>query len=258
MKTMICLALTLFATGVCLQAQPSSEVAPGRAEPSQLRYQLRVVERVFEEAVEHSARNFASSMEESTPGAARFMGNTGAHGFRLDGYGLFFDVQIPVLRTSLSWVFRHLNRRRDGLGPTLQSLREHVRSLGNVDVQDSLEEALRRFESLVGYPPPLPPQRSEAPTMPSPPDVDPGEMYAVAIRDALANAILDYTGLLPLAANEWLTVATTSSGNRADSLTDESRALGLMLRVRGNVLIALRQGEMARSEALSRIEYSEF
>ena len=165
MKTMICLVLILVATSVSSQAQPSSEVAAGRADSSQLRYQLRVVERAFEEAVEHSARNFASRMEESTPGAARFMGNTGAHGFRLDGYGLFFDVQIPVLRRSLSWVFRHLNRRRDELGPTLQSLREHVRSLGNVDVRDSLEEALQSLESLVGHPLP--------PPSPPPPDVDP-------------------------------------------------------------------------------------
>jgi len=250
LKTMICLVLILVATSVSSQAQPSSEVAAGRADSSQLRYQLRVVERAFEEAVEHSARNFASRMEESTPGAARFMGNTGAHGFRLDGYGLFFDVQIPVLRRSLSWVFRHLNRRRDELGPTLQSLREHVRSLGNVDVRDSLEEALQSLESLVGHPLP--------PPSPPPPDVDPSEVYAMEIRDALANAMLDYTDSLPLAANEWLTVATTSSGNRGDSPTDLPRGLGLMLRVRGNVLIALRQGEIARSEALSRIEYSEF
>ena len=247
---MICLVLILVATSVSSQAQPSSEVAAGRADSSQLRYQLRVVERAFEEAVEHSAWNFASRMEESTPGAARFMGNTGAHGFRLDGYGLFFDVQIPVLRRSLSWVFRHLNRRRDELGPTLQSLREHVRSLGNVDVRDSLEEALQSLESLVGHPLP--------PPSPPPPDVDPSEVYAMEIRDALANAMLDYTDSLPLAANEWLTVATTSSGNRGDSPTDLPRGLGLMLRVRGNVLIALRQGEIARSEALSRIEYSEF
>jgi len=246
LKTEICLVLILVATSVSSQAQPSSEVAAGRAESSQLRFQLRVVERAFEETVEHSARNFASSMEEATPGAARFMGNTGAHGFRLDGYGLFFDVQIPVLRRSLSWVFRHLNRGPSELGPTLQSLRQHMRSFDNVDVRDSLEEALRSIESLVGHPPP------------PPPDVDPGEMYAMEIRDALANAMLDYTDSLPLAANEWLTVATTSSGNRADSPTDLPRGLGLMLRVPGSVLIALRQGEMARSEALNRIEYSEF
>lgn len=247
---MICLVLTLIATSVSSQAQPSSEVAAERAGSSQLRYQLRVVERAFEETVEHSARNFASSMEELTPGAARFMGNTGAHGFRLDGYGLFFDVQIPVLRRSLSWVFRHLNRGHSELGPALQSLRQHMRSFDNGDVRDSLEEALRSIESLVGRPPPPPP--------PPPPDFDPGEMYAMEIRDALANAMLDYTDSLPLAANEWLTVATTSSGNRADSPTDLPRGLGLMLRVRGNVLIALRQGEITRSEALDLIEYSEF
>ena len=248
MKAEICLVLILVAPSVSSQAQPSSEVAAGRAESSQLRYQLRVMERVFEEAVEHSARNFASSMEEATPGAARFMGNTGAHGFRLNGYGLFFDVQIPVLRRSLSWVFRHLNRGPSELGPALESLRQHMRSFDNVDVRDSLEEALRSIESLVGHPSPPPP----------PPDVDPREVYAMEIRDARANAMLDYTDSLPLAANEWLTVATTSSGNRADSPTDLPRGLGLMLRVPGRVLIALRQGEMARSEALNRIEYSEF
>tara|TARA_B100001105_G_C22374172_1_gene436450 strand:- start:441 stop:812 length:372 start_codon:yes stop_codon:yes gene_type:complete len=123
-----------------------------------------------------------------------------------------------------------------------------MRSFDNVDVRDSLEEALRSIESLVGHPSPPPP----------PPDVDPREVYAMEIRDALANAMLDYTDSLPLAANEWLTVATTSSGNRADSPTDLPRGLGLMLRVPGRVLIALRQGEMARSEALNRIEYSEF
>jgi len=250
LKAVICLVLTLIATSVSSQAQPSSEVAAERAGSSQLRYQLRVVERAFEETVEHSARNFAASMEELTPGAARFMGNTGAHGFRLDGYGLFFDVQIPVLRRSLSWVFRHLNRGHSELGPALQSLRQHMRSFDNGDVRDSLEEALRSIESLVGRPPPPPP--------PPPPDFDPGEMYAMEIRDALANAMLDYTDSLPLAANEWLTVATTSSGNRADSPTDLPRGLGLMLRVRGNVLIALRQGEITRSEALDLIEYSEF
>ena len=248
MKAEICLVLILVAPSVSSQAQPSSEVAAGRAESSQLRYQLRVMERGLEEAVEHSARNFASSMEEATPGAARFMGNTGAHGFRLDGYGLFFDVQIPVLRRSLSWVFRHLNRGHSELGPALQSLRQHMRSFDNVDVRDSLEEALRSIESLVGHPSPPSP----------PPDVDPREVYAMEIRDALANAMLDYTDSLPLAANEWLTVATTSSGNRADSPTDLPRGLGLMLRVPGRVLIALRRGEMARSEALNRIEYSEF
>ena len=209
MKTEICLVLLLVAPSVSSQAQPSSEVAAGRAESSQLRYQLRVMERVFEEAVAHSARNFASSMEEATPGAARFMGNTGAHGFRLNGYGLFFDVQIPVLRRSLSWVFRHLNRGPSELGPALQSLRQHMRSFDNVDVRDSLEEALRSIESLVGHPSPPPP----------PPDVAPREVYAP---------------------------------------TDLPRGLGLMLRVPGWVLIALRQGEMARSEALNRIEYSEF
>ena len=45
MKTEICLVLILVATSVSSQAQPSSEVAAGRAESSQLRYQLRVVER---------------------------------------------------------------------------------------------------------------------------------------------------------------------------------------------------------------------
>ena len=48
---MICLALTFFATGVCLQAQPLSEVTTGRTESGQLRYQLQVMERVFEDCL---------------------------------------------------------------------------------------------------------------------------------------------------------------------------------------------------------------
>ena len=37
-------------------------------------------------------------------GAAR------ARGFRLDGYGVFFDVEVPALRRSVAWSFRVLDQ----------------------------------------------------------------------------------------------------------------------------------------------------
>ena len=104
------------------------------------------MERVLEQAVEHGAQKIAFRMQALAPSTVLFTGPARARGFRLEGYGLFFDVQAPTLRRSVTWSFRTLSQYRLGLGDALQALRQHVQSLGDPGARDSLEQALRSLE----------------------------------------------------------------------------------------------------------------
>ena len=258
-------AVTALAPSASAQT-PVSPVEPRVAGDAQrAQYQLRVLERVLEQAVEHGAQVVALELQAFAPSSVLFAGSTQARGFALDEYGVFFDVQVPTLRRSITWTFRTLSRNGLALGDALAALRQHVQSLGDVGARDALEQALRSLEVQVG---PLPTARAGncwatsvgsgdrtavSPSPPPPPadDIDPADVYVAQIRSELANVMLDYSGSLLLAADEWLTVATSGFGGAGSGA---AVGAGLMLRVRGRDLAALRSGEISRDEARQRIE----
>ena len=55
---------------------------------------------------------------------------------------MFFDVVVPSLDTTVLWSIRTLDQNDLGLESALKALQAHVRSAGDVD----LEQALRRIE----------------------------------------------------------------------------------------------------------------
>ena len=232
------------------------------------RYQIRVMERVLEQAVQHGTQVVALQFRTLAPSSVLFAGPTQARGFALEGYGVFFDVQVPTLRRSLTWTFRTLNRDGLALGDALTALRQHVQSLGDSGARDALELALRSLEVQVG---PLPAARQGDPraaqvgagrevAAPAEPVVTPADVYATQIRDELVNVMLDYSGSLSIAADDWLTVASMGAGPAPSpaAASAGSGAAGLMLRIRGRDLAALRARDITRVEARTRIETVEF
>jgi hypothetical protein len=70
------------------------------------------MERVLEGAVEHGAANLRERLQAVAPDAPAqllILGNPRVRGFRLDGYGLFFDVEVPSLNGTLTWSLRTLD-----------------------------------------------------------------------------------------------------------------------------------------------------
>ena len=59
--------------------------------------------------------------------------NARARGFRLDGYGVFFDVVVPSLDTTVLWSIRTLDQNDLGLESALKALQAHVRNAGDVE-----------------------------------------------------------------------------------------------------------------------------
>ena len=89
---------------------PQDAVAPPVIEPLKARYQLRVMEGVLENAVQHGIRSVGAQMRLVTPDLIFFGNPARARGFRLEGYGTFFDVDVPTLRPSVSWSVRTLSQ----------------------------------------------------------------------------------------------------------------------------------------------------
>src|SRR5262245_17918402 len=69
-------------------------------------YQIGVMERVLEGAVEHGAALFRDRLQTVAPDAPAqvlILDNPRVRGFRLDAYGVFFDVEVPSLNGTLTW-----------------------------------------------------------------------------------------------------------------------------------------------------------
>ncbi len=256
---------------VAQTAAPAPKPEPTDAEQKQSRYQIGVMERVLEGAVEHGASMTRDRLQKVVPAAMLLTDNARVRGFRLDGYGVFFDVVVPDMQGPLLWSFRTLDKNDLGLQSALKAIKNHIDSVGD----QNLEQALKRVELQLGPLPATTPAvstgaRNEtgAPAMAAesagaPPDGvldNPDETYRSDIRQALMDAMLDYSGPLAVGAEEWLTVAARRSQDRSPLplAASDSDAHTMTIRIRGGDLAAFRAARITREEALKRIEVRVF
>src|SRR5215510_8590939 len=97
-----------------------AQTPPGRE--TQLRYQIGVMESVLEFAVTRGVEKTKERMQNVGPAADMMLATTTrVRGFRQEGYGVFFDVEVPTLDTSLTWSLAVLDQNGLGLQSALQS-----------------------------------------------------------------------------------------------------------------------------------------
>ena len=185
------------------------------------RYQIGVMERVLEDAVEHGFNNWRERWQAVLPAQTMLLDNARVRGYRLDDYGVFFDVDVPSLETTWFSLLRTLDQNGLGLDNALKTVKAHVEASGDAN----LEQALKRIELQVGPPAgfaPAPPgpgvlARAGSPALPvaaaaSDPAVDPilndpEDAYRVEVIHSLSDAMLDHGGPLQIGENEVLTIA---------------------------------------------------
>jgi hypothetical protein len=247
--------------------------AGGAVAQQQSRYQVAQMERALEGAVEHGAAVMRDRLQSLVPATMLLRENAYVRGFRLDGYGVFFDVEVPSLQGTLPWSFRTLDQNDLGLESALKALRAHIEAAND----SSLDQALKRVELQVG--PVVPAVRTragatdgtrravsaaqEAPVTPEstridPILLDPEEAYRTEVKQALMDAMLDYGGPLAVGSDEWLTVAARRNDDRPRLAPADSDALTIVIRARGSDLAAFRTGRASRDEALKRMEVRVF
>ena len=256
--------------GQAVSRPVARQQGPARNPFDQLRYQIGIMERVLENAVEHGASVWRDRLQALAPVQALLLDNARVRGYRLEGYGMFFDIDVPSLELTLFSAFRTLDQNGLGVQSALNQLKAFVQSQGASDV--NVQQALKRLELQVvarsRRRPTCPrpgPARGRPPWRPTPARIDPNdpilvnpeEAYRAEVMQAVVDALLDYSAPLGLGADEWLTVGVRRNEVRP-RIGLETNAQTVVARVRGSDLSAFRSGQLTRDEAIKRVEVRVF
>jgi hypothetical protein len=275
MKTIVSVVVggLLAGASVAVQAQTPVASVAGAADraSAEQRYQIGQMERVLEGAVEHGltvTRDRVQALAQA-PGELMVSDNAHARGFRLEGYGVFFDVVVPSFETTWTMSLRTLDQNDLGLDSALKALKAHVDAEGDVN----LTQALRRLELQVS--PGVTTRTASAAAAPGtrnasgaaastsqdavdPILADPNEAYRTEVTNALKDVMLAHSSSLGIGPTEWLTVAAKGNDDRPRLAPADTDAHTRTIRLRGADLADFLAGRITREEALQRIEVRVF
>jgi hypothetical protein len=242
-------------------AMPALALAQGQGrtrDEQRRRNQIRIMEGVLVQAVRLGAEEVSTEMERFEPaGVTVLSGVPRARGFVLDGYGVFFDVEIPDMNQSVIWSMMNVQRDRQ-VGNALDSLRSAIQSIPDGPNRQQAQGALEMVTKTVGpampprgpqgQPAPAPGQIAAATTMP-----DPNMLYSEAVKGALIDVMLDHSLQMSLGPDEWLTVAARASEGPMPP-AGLSDLITIVLRVRGSDLAVYQADPTKREEIRQKVK----
>jgi hypothetical protein len=257
----------MFVTAVVLAASApvsAQTAAPAQSAAAQTAMQgrhdaMHMMEGVLTASVRKGAAQLNRRIQAIQPSLMVLSGDARARGFLIEGYGVFFDVEIPAVSQSVLWSVRTLSRDRE-VSSSLAFLRQFVNTANDPGAREQAQQALHDIEQEVG---PVPAAQQSGTIAAAStdstavPDIgDPGEEYTKAVKSALIDAMLEYSGSMKLGPEEWLTVAASDSqGPLPGQLYDTPTTI---LRVKGSDLFAYQTGKISRDEAVKKVEVREF
>jgi len=249
--------------------QPPAAAAPGQ--PTESRYQISQMERMLEGAVEHGATRFRERLQAVLPSQLLLTENARVRGFRLDGYGVFFDVEVPgVEGTALAWSLRTLDQNDLGLERALKELKTYINAAGDTNLQQALKRIELQMTPAIAVAAAAPAPASDARSATGAPAVaeqkapadpilnDPDAAYHAEIKSQIMEAMLDWSGPLAIRVDEWLTVAARRHDERPIVAPADSNAQTVIIRIRGGDLAAFRAGQLTKDDTLKRIDVRVF
>jgi hypothetical protein len=268
-----------FTIGFVLASNSFAQVGPTEADQVRARQKISLMESVLESAVANGADSLMRAARAvMPPDALMLTGAPSARGFRLEGYGLFFDVEVPAFRRTMAWTLRQMvDENGLGAAAAVNQLKAYIATVQDPRQRTALDRALRRLELQVG---PVGPVQQDAaarsgatpvstqvlgPPAPRAQQVDPNVIedpnaaYTHEVSVAIIDAMIENSGPLPVGDNEWLTVAARDN-IRPDRLVpgDTSNISSIVFRIKGSDLAAFRSGRMALDEARNHVEVKQF
>jgi hypothetical protein len=265
-------AMLAVAAPVAAQGQPQSREVPPEI---RTRQHISTMEAVLERAVVNGATNMVRQLREQMGEPPMLSGPVQVRGHRLEGYGVFFDVGVPLLRMPIMWTVRQMTAEPIGAA-ALSDLRELAPQLQPRE-RARLEELVRRleFQLTSGGRRVLPPSATLAaaaagapvvaadalrpPVAPVDPMDDPAEAYTREVKAALLEAMLEHSGTIELADHEWLVVAARDNVPRDPLMPgDLGDFTTVQFRISGSDLAALRERRLTLEEAQRRVIVREY
>jgi hypothetical protein len=258
------------------------------ADPVKARQKISMMESVLESAVANGADNLMRAVRAvMPPDALMLTGAPSARGFRLETYGVFFDVEVPAFRRTIAWTLRQMvDENGLGAAAAVNQLKAYIATVQDARQRANLDRALRRLELQVGPVGPIGPNGPvqqdasartvgastvaastivSAPPVAAAPPVDPSLIedpngaYTREVSAAIIDAMIENSGPLPVGENEWLTVAARDNV-RPDRLVpgDTSNISSIIFRIKGADLAAYRAGRMTLEDARAHVEVKQF
>jgi hypothetical protein len=275
----IVLTLALVAAApVAAQEPPAKPV-----DLTDLRHHIYVMEGALARAVNYGASRLTREVRTVIPDLFVLAGEAQARGVYLEGYGVFFDVEVPMLRQSMMWSLRTMMDQDDqATQAAINDLRNYLKGITNPATRTSLENALKRLEMQATPVAAIQPRiartqemavsaqggvqgSSAAPTS-GPAAVekawaqDPNRAYTEAVQRALIDAMLDFSPAMGIQPDHWLTVAARDN-ERRDTLAPQDpfeEVVTVVLKIKGSDLQAYRAGKIDKEEAKRRVKIGEF
>jgi hypothetical protein len=240
-------------------AVPAMSTAQGRTRDEQRRRdQIRIMEGVLVQAVRLGAEDVGRQLERFEPaGVTVLSGVPRARGFVLEGYGVFFDVEIPDMNQSVIWSMMNIQRDR-AIGNALDSLQSFITAAQSPG-RDQAESALQQISKTIG--PPRPPRNAPPAGQPAPGQVaataapmpDPDKLYSESVKAALVDVMLDHSLQMSLGPDEWLTVAARASEGPLPP-AGLSDLITIVMRVKGSDLSVYQADPSKRDEIRERVK----
>jgi len=266
----------LFIAGLVVAAGISSAAqtpapAGAKLDQKQSRYEISQMERLLEGAVEHGLTTIRERVQAATKAQSfvpENLENAHVRGFRLEGYGIFFDIEVPSLQGSLLWSLRTLDQNDLGLSRALESLKSFVEKSNDTNAQQALKRIELQMPTLAAPPPTVVAASSgarlaagtaaaandavaEAPVDPI--LSDPNEAYRAEIQRQIQDAMVSYSGALAIGADEWLTIGARGRFERPLIAPADVDQRTVVIKIRGSDLRAMQAGQITREEAIKRM-----
>jgi hypothetical protein len=276
------------------EPQVAAPAAPVRPIPpmnmNDIRHHIYVMEGALARAVDYGAKQLNRESLAVMPGVFMLEGEARARGVHLDGYGVFFDVRVPMMRQSMVWSLRMMLNQDDAANAAaIEELRRSMQGVTDPNTRASMEKAVRQLERQV--PPAATRNTQVSPGVvvsePSSPAVgasaaagmtnprqvpvspaaadsvwakDPNRAYTEAVTRALVDAMIDYSTPMNIPAEQWLTVAARDDEGR-DPLAPQDpleEVVTMIYRIKGSDLQLYRTGKIDRDEVRKRVQMTQF
>lgn len=213
------------------QAPAAPEPAPPPVPPltaseiRQRRDAIYLFEGLLIKAVELAAQHTVTEIRRIEPAIVMFSASpVRAHGTYLEGYGVFFHVEIPSVIPSVASLLETLARNRVGPGTT---------------------PAQPTAMSSTGAP-------AGAPAVPL---LDPDAHYVQSVKDQLINAMIRQSNSMDLRPDEWLAVEARDGSTAPGQLSQPST---MNLRIKGSDLADFFARRITIEEARKRVQLRGF
>jgi hypothetical protein len=273
---------------------PAIETAAPSPKPvnlADMRHHIYVMEGALARAVDYGAKQLNREILQVMPGVFMLEGEARARGVHLDGYGVFFDVRVPMMRQSMVWSLRMMLDQDDAANQAaIADIRNYMKGITDPQTRASLEKAVRQLErsqppapAIARNPavgpgivmpsatnPPMGAAQSAGMAAPRPAAAlppaeslwakDPNRAYTDAVTRALVDAMIDYSTPMNIGADQWLTVAARDDEGR-DSLAPQDpleEVVTMIYRIKGSDLQLYRAGRIDRDEVRRRVQLSTF